>query len=106
MVASALADGRTLSQVRSARFRDLVPPGATLDLDAEAQGDGSVTFGARAGGRVVVNGRLAFGPPQEGGFAHFTVASRPARNVPPLERLLLHRGPARLVRAWSHDYSS
>jgi 3-hydroxyacyl-[acyl-carrier-protein] dehydratase len=100
LVVRALAPGRgpALSTVRSVRFRDLVAPGSTLDLESGALDDGSVRFDARAGGRLVLNGRLGFGaPPSPTGS--FAVAARPSRDVPPLERLLLHRGLARLVRA-------
>ena len=98
MIASAVGGGRTLSGVRSVRFRDPLGPGTTLDLDAVARDEDSLRFDARASGRLVVNGRLAFGAlPQAP--ARFTVAARQVRGVPPLDRLLLHRGPARLVHA-------
>ena len=98
MIASTLGGGRPLSGVRSVRFRDPLGPGMTLDLDAVALDEHAVRFDARASGRLVLNGRLAFEAPSAAP-ARFTVATRQARGVPPLERLLLHRGPARLVRA-------
>src|SRR5262249_47408290 len=99
MIASRLAEGRPLTGVRAVRFRDLVPPGATLDLDAADRDDGSVRFDAHAEGRVLLNGRLAYGASKPLVPARFAVAARPPRDVPPFDRLLLHRGPARLVRA-------
>ena len=99
MIASTLGGGRPLSSVRSVRFRDPLGPGTMLDLDAVAVDEHAVRFEARATGRLVVNGRLAFEAPASPAPARFAVAARQARDVPPLDRLLLHRGPARLVRA-------
>ncbi|HEX4822733.1 MAG TPA: hypothetical protein VFV19_00310 [Candidatus Polarisedimenticolaceae bacterium] len=99
MVASALGNGRPLTGVSSVRFRDLVAPGTTLDVDAADRDDGSIRFDARDGGRVLLNGRLAFGTPRSTAPSAFAVATRRAKDVPTFDRLLLHRGPARLVRA-------
>ena len=99
MIASMLGGGRPLSGVRSVRFRDPLGPGTTLDLDSVALDEHAVRFDARASGRLVLNGRLAFEALTPAAPARFTVAARQPRGVPPLERLLLHRGPARLVHA-------
>jgi 3-hydroxymyristoyl/3-hydroxydecanoyl-(acyl carrier protein) dehydratase len=102
LVAEALEppDGaRAIRSVRSARFRERVLPGMRLDLSHARGDDGFVRFDVRDGGRRVADGAIAFGAPQGVVEAGFALASRAGSEIPPLDALIPHRPPMRLVRS-------
>lgn len=100
LLARTLAEGCGCADVAAipfARFRSLVLPRDVLEVVARPRGEGSVRFEAKRSGTVVANGAMTFGIPvlDPGGVT--SVASRAARGVPPLDRLIPHRPPMLFV---------
>jgi len=100
MICDAISPrGASVRWIRSVRFRDLIAPGTVLDVSTSDGGDSLVRFEATREGKVVVNGTVAFGEPDHAEAAGFAVAARPVRLPAPLDALLPHRLPMRLVEA-------
>lgn len=100
LVARALAPRDGPASVRAIpflRFRALVMPGDRLEVAAAIAADGATRFDLRRDGKVVANGAILFGAPDEADEPGMSVAARPARGVPPLDALIPHRAPMRFV---------
>jgi 3-hydroxyacyl-[acyl-carrier-protein] dehydratase len=102
LVADTLAPARpfALSGVPHVRFRSPVRPGDRLELVVPA---GSTRFELRRGPEPVARGELALEPlrphrPFE--ERSMAVAARAVRDAPPLDALLPHRPPMRLVEGF------
>ena len=96
MIAGALAPGgpSLLTGVRHVRFRGLVRPGDELDLVAP---DGSTRFELRRSGEPIARGELDFDGRDTLSDEAMTVAARPVHDAPPMDALVPHRLPMRLV---------
>jgi hypothetical protein len=99
MICHAIAPGATLRGIRFVRFRELVLPGQVVDVVATSGADGATRFETRRDGAKVANGSVVFGDPTAEADEGFSVAARPVRDVPPLDELLPHRKPMRVVEA-------
>jgi len=101
MVVLALAPNGGPLAVRSIpflRFRALVAPGDALDVAASKRGpDGATRFEVRRSGTRVVEGSIIYGPPEDAEDPGPWVAARAARGLAPLDELIPHRPPMRLV---------
>jgi len=96
MIAGALVPGgpSLLTGVRHVRFRGLVRPGDELDLVAP---DGSTRFELRRRGEPIARGALDFDGQGTLADEAMTVAARPVPDAPPMDALVPHRLPMRLV---------
>jgi 3-hydroxymyristoyl/3-hydroxydecanoyl-(acyl carrier protein) dehydratase len=96
MIAGALAPTglSVLTGVRHVRFRGLVRPGDELDLVAP---DGSARFELRRGAEPIARGELDFDGQGTLAGGGMTVAARPVHDAPPMDALVPHRPPMRLV---------
>lgn len=96
MVAGALAPGgsSSLTGVRHVRFRGLVRPGDELDLVAP---EDSTRFELRRGAELIARGELDFDGQRTLADEGMTIAARPAHDAPPMDALVPHRPPMRLV---------
>ena len=94
---SGEAECADVASIPFARFRDVVLPGDVLEIATTARAEGGVRFQAMRSGTVVANGAMTFGTPAPDPGEPTAVASRVARGVPPVERLLPHRPPMLFV---------
>jgi predicted hotdog family 3-hydroxylacyl-ACP dehydratase len=85
-----------LAAVRSLKLRRPVFPGSVLELSCgEPAADGWVRFALRRGEETVSDGAVRAGPLEE---REMEPALPAGGELPPLEALLPHAGPARFVR--------
>jgi 3-hydroxymyristoyl/3-hydroxydecanoyl-(acyl carrier protein) dehydratase len=96
MVAGALAPTgpSVLTGVRHVRFRALVRPGDELDLVVP---EGSTRFELRRDQEPIARGELEFDGQGTLEAEEVTGAARPVRDAPPMDALIPHRPPMRLV---------
>jgi predicted hotdog family 3-hydroxylacyl-ACP dehydratase len=100
--ALARASGRPslLRGIAFARWRQLVVPGDRLELSARELDDGQVRIDLRRGTELVANAEVMLGRPEKS--LEPAVKASPAPHpscAPPLDALLPHRPPMRLVTA-------
>jgi 3-hydroxyacyl-[acyl-carrier-protein] dehydratase len=87
-----------IAEIPSLRLRSPVRPGDVLALKVDGPTDsGSVRFELRREGEVASSGSLRIGPVD--GLPELPEISEPSGAHPPVEALLPHQPPARLVRS-------
>ncbi len=80
------------------RFRGLVLPADSLEVEASPRGDGGgVRFEVRRSRAVMANGAMTFGVPQLAEEAPSAAPSRAVRGAPSIDDLIPHRPPMRFV---------
>jgi 3-hydroxymyristoyl/3-hydroxydecanoyl-(acyl carrier protein) dehydratase len=88
--------GAPLAAIRSLKLRRPVAPGEVLALSLkDPEGDGWTRFELRRDGEAVSGGAIRTAPP---GGVPVSEAPRPAGGFPPIEDLLPHAPPSRLLR--------
>jgi 3-hydroxyacyl-[acyl-carrier-protein] dehydratase len=95
-------DGTTpaLAGIHSLRFRSLVEPGETLQVEASGTGrDEATRLEVRRDTEVVANGLVALGAPFSRIAASIGRETRPLPDVPHLDELMPHRPPMRFVES-------
>lgn len=99
LVAGVLAPAgpTALTGVRHVRFRGLVRPGDELDLLVP---EGSSRFELRRGAESIARGELDFAAQPSFADGEDTIAAGDVRGAPPMDALVPHRPPMRLIESF------